>query len=249
MKRVEELGQEAEPGLNSAERLGRDNLALIYQGLLTGIVRIQAGRQHIPDGETFRRRIKAALEEVERDALALGFSRDDIRDTHFAVVAFLDEVVLNTTDPGRTLWAKRPLQQDMFGDAVAGQAFFEKLERFRSRRDSQQTADILEVYLLCLLLGYEGRYGGKSKAELQNMMVDLRTRIEQVRGPACGLSPPAPAESDMNVPPPARKPNNIWLWVIVPPLAVLLVYVFLKIDLLRTVSGVEELLRSRLPGS
>jgi hypothetical protein len=49
-----------------------ENLALLYQGLLTGIVRMQAGRQHITDGESFRRRTKAALQDVEREAVSAG---------------------------------------------------------------------------------------------------------------------------------------------------------------------------------
>src|SRR5205814_7622246 len=75
-----------------------ENLALLYQGLLTGIVRVQARRQHISDCEAFRRRTLSALQEVERDAVAAGYDASDIRDTHLAVVAFLDSVVLNSND-------------------------------------------------------------------------------------------------------------------------------------------------------
>jgi type VI protein secretion system component VasF len=44
--------------------------------------------------------------------------------------------------------------------------FFEKLDQFRSRRAIQPVMDILEVYLLCLLLGFEGRYSGTRRGEL-----------------------------------------------------------------------------------
>src|SRR5438876_12116471 len=81
-----------------------ENLALLYQGLLTGIVRVKARRQHITEGESFRRRTKATLQEVERFASAAGYEARDIRDTHFAVVAFLDSVVLNSNDAVRAEW-------------------------------------------------------------------------------------------------------------------------------------------------
>ena len=166
-----------------------ENLALLYQGLLTGIVRLQAKREHIPDAEVFRRRTIRALQDVERDARSAGYELDDVRDTHFAVVAFLDSVVLNSTEPGRAEWERKPLQEELFGQTDAGVVFFEKLERFRSRRDSKRLADILEVYLLCLLLGFEGRYSGGLRGELYSIAERVRTRIENIRGRTERLSP------------------------------------------------------------
>src|SRR3954454_4032334 len=143
-----------------------ENLALLYQGLLTGIVRTQAGRQSIADAESFRSRTKVVLQGVERDAIAAGYDGSDVRETHFAVVAFLDAVVLNSNEPIRAEWERQTLQEELFGQTDAGVVFFEKLERLRARRDSQQLADILEVFLLCILLGFQGRYSGGLRGEL-----------------------------------------------------------------------------------
>jgi type VI secretion system protein ImpK len=76
----------------------------------------------------------------------------------------------------------------MFGYADAGVVFFEKLEQFRSRRDSEQLADILEVYLLCLLLGFEGRYSGR-RGELDGIVERLRMRLDHIRRRGNELSP------------------------------------------------------------
>jgi type VI secretion system protein ImpK len=201
VRRAEDLSKNAGAAHSS------ENLALLYQGLLTGIVRMQAGRQRITDGESFRRRTKSALQDVERDAIAAGYDGEDIRDTHFAIVAFLDSVVLHSNDPVRAEWERRTLQEELFGQAVAGVVFFEKLERFRARRDSERLADILEVYLLCLLLGFEGRYSGGLRGDLESIVETVRRRIDDIRGPSSQLSPagglpsePAPAEP--------RKPNQ-----------------------------------------
>ncbi len=78
-----------------------ENLPLLYQGLRTGILRLQTQRQRLPESESFRRRTKATLEEIERVAIAGGYDGRDVRDTHFAVVAFLDEMILNAKDPVR----------------------------------------------------------------------------------------------------------------------------------------------------
>src|SRR5579862_305185 len=86
------------PGPNE-EFIPRENLALLYQGLLTGIVRVQSERQHISDGESFRKRTKATLREVEVLAASAGYDPRDVKDAHFAVVAFLDSVVLHSKEP------------------------------------------------------------------------------------------------------------------------------------------------------
>src|SRR5690242_16361942 len=126
-----------------------DTLALLYQGVLTGVVRIRAGRQPLVDAETFRRRIKAALQEVEREARIAGYEVAEIREAEFATVAFLDETILSSKDPKAEEWRKRPLNIEMFGQAVAGDVFFDKLFDIERRRDAPQLADLLEVYLLC----------------------------------------------------------------------------------------------------
>ena len=167
-----------------------ENLPLLYQELLTGVVRLKGERQHLTDAEPLRRRTKGRLQEIERVAVAGGYDNRDVRDTHFAVVAFLDETIQHSNDPARAEWVRRPLAQELFGQADAGVVFFGKLEEFRSRRDSEQLADILEVYLLCLLLGFEGRYAGK-RGELEGLMDSVRMRVEHIRGRADQISPSA----------------------------------------------------------
>src|SRR5690349_24342524 len=88
-----------------------ERLPLLYQGLITGIARIKGRRQHVTDAEAFRSRTKSVLQEVERVAIASGYDARDIRNTHFAVVAFLDSVVLNSNEPIRADWVKRTLQE------------------------------------------------------------------------------------------------------------------------------------------
>jgi type VI secretion system protein ImpK len=199
VRRSEELKPAAEPP-NASE-----NLALLYQGLLTGIVRMQSQKQRIMDGDSFRRRTKSALQEVEREATAAGYDAEDIRDTNFAIVAFLDSVVLHSNDPARAEWERRTLQEELFGQAVAGVVFFDKLDRFRARHDSERLADILEVYLLCLLLGFEGRYSGGQRNELESIIDTLRRRIDDIRGRGRQISPSGGLPAEPIVAPPVKQ--------------------------------------------
>ncbi len=218
------------------ERSARgENLALSYQGLLTGIVRIQSGRQHITDAETFRTRTKAALEEVQRDAIKAGYDGSDIRETHFAIIAFLDSVILNSTESIRAEWERKTLQEELFGQTDAGVVFFEKLERLRSRRDSPHLADVLEVYLLCLLLGFEGRYSGGLRGELYSITDRLRARIDDIRGRTRRLSPAGLAPEILRPPSvPLKRDLPYRLIMLAAALLTLLLFVAAELNLLWT---------------
>jgi type VI secretion system protein ImpK len=221
------------------------NLALLYDAILTSIVRLQASRQHIPDAESFRRRIKGTLQEIEQISVPAGYDGHDIRDTHFAVVAFLDSVVLHSNDHVHGEWDRRLLQEELFGQRDAGVVFFEKLAQFQSRRDSDQLANILEVYLLCLLLGFEGRYSGGMRAELDVIIERTRKRIENIRGRSRQISPagvlpdnPAASEAPRN-----QQPDRFRLIMFAAIAFTVFCFLVFKVNLIWT----AEQLRSQLP--
>src|SRR5215471_19290611 len=167
----------------------RENLALLYQGLLTGIVRIHSGRQPLVNADMFRRRTKEALAEVTREAMKRNYAAEHTIETDFAVVAFLDEVILTSKDPARDAWAQRPLQEELFNVSTAGELFFTRIERLQQRADTAELADMLEVYYLCILLGFEGQYATTSKTEIHLLTGRLRQRIERIRGADPRFSP------------------------------------------------------------
>jgi type VI secretion system protein ImpK len=221
------------------------NLALLYEGLLTGIVRLQAQRERISDAESFRRRTKATLQEIEQLATGNGYDARDIRETHFAIVALLDSVVLHSREAVRAEWERKTLQEELFGQTDAGEVFFEKLEYFRSRRDSEQLADILEVYLLCLLLGFEGRYSGGLRGELDSITERVRKRIDDIRGHSVQISPAAsmpPAQTPV-ISKPVQRGNRFRMVAVASVIFTILCFLVLKLNLI----WISEQLRSKLP--
>jgi type VI secretion system protein ImpK len=74
------------------------------------------------------------------------------------------------------------LQEELFGIHMAGEVFFQNLDKLLSRQDSADLADILEVHYLCLLLGFRGRYSIGGKAELNLVMSATADRIRRIRG-------------------------------------------------------------------
>lgn len=160
-----------------------ENLALIFQELLTVAARVRSDRQAVSDAESFRAHIRSALKKAEQTGLAKGYNAQDIRMASFAVVALLDESILNSRNPAFSDWARKPLQEELFGGHVAGEVFFQGLDRLLAMKDSAELADLLEVYDLCLLLGYRGRYGISGPEALRGYKDAIAEKIRRIRGP------------------------------------------------------------------
>ena len=166
-----------------------DSLALAFQEALTAIVRIRAGREQVADAEAFRSEMRQQLIVSNQEGRKRGYSPEDIRMVMFAVVGFLDESILNSRNPVFADWPRRPLQQEIFGGHQAGEIFFQNVEGLLAQPDSSVLADVLEVYLLCILLGYGGRYSVIGKGELRSISSAMAERIARIRGVSPYLSP------------------------------------------------------------
>jgi type VI secretion system protein ImpK len=173
----------------AAPALRTVNLALVFQEVFTVTVRLRSNRQMVTDAEVFRNQIRSALRAAEREAKALGYIDEDIRLGVFAVVAFLDETVLNLRNPVFQDWVRRPMQEELFGQHIAGETFFQHLQKILGRRDMPETADLLEVYYLCLLLGFLGRYSVSGKGELRAVMGAVDDKMRRIRKTRPDLSP------------------------------------------------------------
>src|SRR5215831_18276791 len=159
-----------------------ENLALVFQDALTVIVRLRANRQHAENADVFRANIRGLLKKAAQEAAARGYSGEDARVATFAVVALLDETVLGLGNPVFSDWQRLPLAVELYGMGVAGEIFFSSLDRLLARKDSRTLADLLEVYDLCLLLGFGGRYGRSGSADLRDYKSRVAERIRQIRG-------------------------------------------------------------------
>ena len=166
-----------------------DNLALAFQEILTVIERLRSNRQPIPDAATFRYQFREALKLADAEARKRGYTAEDIQLAIFAVVAFLDESILNLRSPIFADWPRRPLQEELFGHHIAGEIFFKNLQDLLGRSDSQELADLLEVYYLCLLLGFAGRYSLGGQGDLRGLSDAAADKIRRIRGGAGLLSP------------------------------------------------------------
>ncbi|MCZ2151205.1 MAG: type IVB secretion system protein IcmH/DotU [Bryobacterales bacterium] len=179
----------APTGANAAVSRRPENLALVFQELITVIERMRSNRQPVTDAAAFRHQVREALKTGDAEARRRGYTAEDIQLAIFAVVAFLDETILNLRWPAFADWPRQPLQEELFGHHIAGEIFFQNLQALLGRNDSQELADLLEVYQICLLLGFAGRYSIGGRAELRSMIEAVHLKIKRIRQSGPEISP------------------------------------------------------------
>jgi len=166
-----------------------ENLALAFQELITVGERLRCNRQSVADAATFRAQIWAGVRTANDSARNHGYAQEDIELATFAVIAFVDESILNLRHPIFADWPRQPLQEERYGHHVAGEIFFQNLQKLLTRTDSAQLADLLEVYYLCLLLGFAGRYSLGGRGELRAIMQQTAEKLQRIRQTSAILSP------------------------------------------------------------
>ncbi|MGA3187202.1 MAG: DotU family type IV/VI secretion system protein [Bryobacteraceae bacterium] len=219
-----------------------ENLAFVFQELLTVGERLRSNRQQVADAASFRAQIWAAVKLAEDDARRRGYSTDDIELSVFAVVAFVDESILHLRSPVFADWPRQPLQLERYGHQVAGEVFFQNLTKLMTRSDSQDLADLLEIYQLSLLLGFGGRYNLGGRGELRGITVQTGDRIQRIRQLSGGLAPgwQLPAEN------PVKTGGDPWVSrmlviLIVCGVAVMVVYLMCSLLLSQGSNDINRL--------
>jgi type IV/VI secretion system ImpK/VasF family protein len=156
------------------------------------------------------------FQEVGKEAMNVGYSAEEIDDANCITAAFVDETV------GKLLARHQPwtpLFATMFSRTDAGEAVFQRLHSIQGRPASAHQRDLLEIYYLCFLLGYEGRFAGWQN-EREDYKEQMRRQIDGLRpidprlSPLANLQgPPAAAGMPMAMAPvtPAPRQSSAWL--------------------------------------
>jgi len=141
------------------------------------------------DQAGFADRMTGFLGDIDRSARTLGIPADDVTSAKYAFCAAVDEIILGSDYAIREAWETRPLQLRLFGDQLAGEHFFQRLEDLRAKGSAHLQA--LEVYHLCLLLGFQGRFALDGRDKLNYLTARLGDEIARMRGKARAFAPHA----------------------------------------------------------
>lgn len=165
-----------------------DRINHITQDCLGAVMQLrQAAPGTLPPAEQMHRRMRAFVDDLLRRAADAGLSHQDAQDAAYAVVALIDETALGLEEELRTYWMGNLLQFHYFQENQAGDGFFTRLEAVR--RDARRS-EVLRVYALCLLFGFQGRYrvrGGQ--LELMSLTETVHHEVTRGLGDTETLSP------------------------------------------------------------
>lgn len=166
-------------------RAGKNLVDLMYDGFyLLFLIR----QRHAPsDAAAFTERIRTFLDEFERNARRLNTSADDIYAAKYAFCAAVDELILTSGFSIREAWERQPLQLTFFGQHLAGEGFFTLLETHRAQGAARLPS--LEVFHLCLLLGFRGKYMMDGPEKLTYLTARLGDEIAHHKGQRAGFAP------------------------------------------------------------
>ena len=160
-----------------------NDLALAFQEVFTVVLRTRFFVQRVENADSFRTTLRRMISAAVKDASAMGYSDEASKMAIYAMIGFLDESILNSKDPTFADWARRPLQEEMFGGHFAGEYFFRNVTDLLNRPESAEVADVLELHALCLLLGYRGRFAFGDASEIHSILHRIREKIARIRGP------------------------------------------------------------------
>lgn len=123
--------------------------------------RLEAASQ--PPPETVMQRLRTLIDTMGRRGGELGLSREDVLEITYAVVALADEAAIFAGGNLRQFWMQRPLQLQYFNESVAGENFFVRVNALKA---DPRRIEVVRVYYMCLVLGFQGRYrvrGGEAE--------------------------------------------------------------------------------------
>lgn len=152
--------------------------------LLLMIQRHQVPEHH----QAFSAAIKQFFTRIENAAATAGIASEDIYAAKYAFCATIDELILSASDCSfRDQWELNPMQLVMFGDQLAGDKFFTYLEDLRSKGAVRLQA--LEVYHVCLLLGFQGKYRLEGSEQLGYLTARLGEELMFLKGKRTAFAP------------------------------------------------------------
>ncbi len=169
------------------------------------------------DPHTLRRAIEAAILKIKLDdrARALEFNADMLQRVRLALIVTADEITQR--HGSRADYSAPPppgeqplLQQKFFGGIIrGGHSFFEELDTaIANRRPGDAELAVIEVFALCIALGFRGTYNARDLVGYEAM----RSRVnDKLRRPLALHDAPPPV-LPVRWPRPRPQPR-VLLWI------------------------------------
>ena len=151
-----------------------DAFAQLVGPVLHHVIDFQRGleRGEHPSLDAEREALLARLDEAEQQARPSRTLAADFALAKYALVTFIDEILINSTWAHALDWKDHILEWEFYRARVGGERFFDRARE----AESLAGTDPLETFFLCVALGFRGMYGN-SPADLRDWSARAYARI------------------------------------------------------------------------
>lgn len=135
-----------------------------------------------PDVGGLHQRLVNEIRDFEVRARDQGVKQEVVLSARYLMCTVLDEAVLNTPWGSESAWAQRSLLTVFHSETSGGEKCFLILDRMR--QNPAENLDILELFYICLSLGFEGKYrlAGRGRDQLDQIREELFSIVRRYRG-------------------------------------------------------------------
>ena len=152
-----------------------------------------------PNALLLRKTLRNQVEAFERNARAAGEAEETVTVATYALCALVDETAARTPWGGD--WVEQGLLRELRDESGAGERFLALLERMLE--DPAGYRDLIELFYVCLVLGFEGRHAQGDGERMARVRDKLTRAVHAGRPRPDGLSErwrAAPAQYGVDAP-------------------------------------------------
>ncbi len=201
------------------------------------------GTNDYGDPAALKSRISEMLGKFERESRIAGTDNERINMSKFALVAFLDETIISSNWNQKDSWLSEPLQLKLFNTFNAGEEFFDNLNKLRQR--SSNYKDVLEIFYLCLTLGFKGKYQLQSPENLRRIIDDLNIELHPGTSGVFESISPNGKPGDYLIQS-AQSKFPVWIYPAAAIIILIIFYVIMSASISGKASDVVEILKNMI---
>jgi type VI secretion system protein ImpK len=149
--------------------------------LLTLVIKLRTTAEY-SNAPQLHQRITREMQQFDQEVRSQGIPQESVLAARYLLCTVLDETVMNTPWGTQSGWSQRSLLSIFHKETFGGEKCFLILQRLQET--SSRNLDVLELFYLCLSLGFEGKFrlAPNGHAQLETIRDNLYQTIQNHRG-------------------------------------------------------------------
>ena len=149
--------------------------------LIAVFAKTRSTARHNDVGGLYQRLINE-IKTFESSLRDLNLQQEQLLSARYLMCSVLDEAVLNTPWGSESAWAQRTLLSVFHGETSGGEKSFLILDRLK--QTPAENIDLIELFYICISMGFEGRYRlmNRGREGLDQVREELFSIIRRYRG-------------------------------------------------------------------